>query len=79
MSSLNKSDLIAIAERLQGTCVSIDEILNEDYGIDFTDLTTAQLEELDDRVLHCDVCGWWDDASEFNEDQICNECADCDG
>lgn len=67
-----------VAERLNGTAASLDEVLEDELGVAFDDVPHDMLVELDCQVLLCEACGWWSEAHEFEDEhnQICNECAD---
>lgn len=66
-----------IIEDLKGTCNSIDGVC-ADHGCDFTDLTSKELDQLDNEIFECFVCGWWCEMSEecgVNSGE--NTCSDC--
>lgn len=60
------------AEELIGTCKELNDVVDDPALLD--DL--AFLNEVDQHALQCDVCGWWDETSEFCEDELqtCREC-----
>lgn len=60
---------VVYGQSLLGGCDSGDE-LGECSG-DFAD-------GVDSVVGRCEVCSWWVEAHELNEDQICEDCADAD-
>ncbi len=62
-----------IAEALQGTCQSLATAL-EYQGLEEHDTPQDMLEELDGLVMLCEVCGWWCEPFEMNDDNICNDC-----
>lgn len=64
-----------VADELRGSAQSLQTVL-ENQGVELDDATLDWLHELDDLVLCCEQCGWWDDADRFNDDQVCAECSD---
>lgn len=69
MSSISPED---VADRLEGTCDSLDYILEEE---DF-DPPITWLHRLDGLVFCCNSCNWWFRTSEMSEveDWTCIEC-----
>ncbi len=65
--------MVEIAEDLRGTCKSLDEVLIT-FGLSFDGIPQELLGRLDDEVMECQVCGWWYETHDLNDDQICNEC-----
>ncbi len=65
--------MVEIAEELNGTCGDLNKAL-ESRGIEFNQLSVELLGKLDDEVMDCQVCGWWYETHELNDDQICNDC-----
>jgi hypothetical protein len=65
--------MLEIASELQGTTRDLEDVLKE-HGLDFTTIPKEMLEILDDQVKLCDQCGWWDDVSEFDDNNICENC-----
>lgn len=63
-----------LAAELLGTCTPLASALNN-RGFDEDDMTLEQCRQLDAQVMLCDACGWWVDADEISEDQICCECS----
>lgn len=62
-----------VADELRGTANSLEEVV----GVDFDAIPRDWLTELDELVLLCALCGWWDDADNFDTDTgecICSEC-----
>jgi hypothetical protein len=57
------------AEKLQGTCNSL--------GDEMVDWTDAELEEFDNLVFECEVCGWWCETSEMAPDENVIMCEGC--
>lgn len=68
-----------VAETLEGSCKSLDDVLCDvfDYEngtLTSTDLPIELLRELDDIVMECQSCSWWVEASEVDDDSVCEEC-----
>lgn len=75
----NMTKMARVAEALDGTCRTLEDALIEVFGennSDVNDYHIDLLDELDNRVLECESCGWWSDASEFDDEQCCLECSD---
>ncbi len=65
-------DANKVAEDLEGTCKSIDDMLPE--GMDFEDLTAKDLEDMD-IVFQCTSCDWWYEiAMKVTDDGECSDC-----
>lgn len=74
----NKGRIVKVAENLRGTCQSLDDALQAEFGedTDISDIAIELLQELDDIVMLCEACGWWCEVSEMSEQdvQICVDC-----
>ena len=56
---------------LQGTCETISHFLSEE--MEESELTQDELEQIDNEIFLCDLCGWWCEVSEQNEKELlCN-------
>lgn len=71
----NKRRIQLVADRLNGTCGSLDSALQDEFGedVELLDFDQQLLEELDDITMECEGCGWWVDAGEI-DDGMCQEC-----
>lgn len=73
-------DINQMINDLNGSCQSIEEWINSMYEDDFnwmTDLTQAELEELDSEIFQCCECGWWmNQPAEENQygEWVCTDC-----
>lgn len=63
-----------VADTLEGTCQSLEDVLERELGVGFDDVPIEMLRILDDQVLECTQCGWWSEASGFDDDQACEDC-----
>lgn len=72
--TLTVSDIDRLAEQLEGSCTSLDSILDEEFGLALSDIPVNLLSLLDEKVMECQQCGWWSDSSTFDDNQICGEC-----
>ena len=74
--SLNK--ITKVAEAIMGTCQNLDDFIEEEFGegITASDLDIELLRELDAITMECQACGWWCEADDLNEDQVCGDCED---
>jgi hypothetical protein len=65
-----------VVHRLQGTCMNLQDVLEEN---DLED-TEAVCHAIDTEIFECDGCGWWFELSEMGSDhggvQLCDSCAD---
>lgn len=72
----NKTKIIAVAEYLQGTCKSLEDGLETQFGegADLVDFDIELLRTLDDITMNCEGCNWWCETSELDDDQVCSDC-----
>lgn len=62
-----------VADDLRGTTQDIGAVLRV-HGVEsFDELTEDDCFVLDSIVLLCELCGWWCDSDEM-EDDLCDEC-----
>lgn len=62
-----------VSARLNGTCKSLHEIL-EDIGQEELSNNSEFCAELDSLIFCCECCGWWYDIDEMKSDWICESC-----
>lgn len=65
-----------LAAELIGTCKSLDDVIDKD------DYPTEFFLKLDDLVLECVQCNWWQEASEMvivDDEYVCNQCNEEEG
>lgn len=79
MKPFTEEGMQQVAEILQGTCKSLDDVLCEVFEYESgtltsTDLPIELLRSLDDMVMECQCCNWWVEASEVDDDGACEEC-----
>jgi len=74
-NDVNKARIMLVAERLNGTCLSVDSALEDEFGEDaqITDFAQDLLEALDDQVTLCECCGYWCETS-LCIDEVCDDC-----
>lgn len=76
-------DANKVAEALQGTCMTLDEGISQEYEeseMDSFHLTEDDHTIIDNQIALCDTCGWWVEVSELcNEEDDCggSDCTDC--
>lgn len=73
----NLARIRSVGENLLGSCGSLDNAIQGEFGedVEITDIATELLQELDDITMECEDCGWWCEASEFDDGgQTCVEC-----
>ncbi len=75
----NKARMSKVADYLLGTCKSVDEGIQDEFGedVELQDIDIKLLKELDDIAFCCEACGWWSEISMAAEDGgICTDCED---
>lgn len=70
---LTYKQLNEICENLQGTCEDLETAVQA-AGLEYDYLTSAEFQEIDSCVVHCECCGWWVDAGEVDENGYCDDC-----
>lgn len=73
---LTKEQVKELAERLRGSCMTLDTALTE-MGIELVEVEEKSLQDLDDIVFLCSECGWWEDNIDLgvvSDDKVCLEC-----
>jgi len=76
-SDANREKMKRVAEKLLGSCSSVDDVLQEVFGdeeLTLTDFDAELLRELDDMTMECVVCNWWCELHELDDDQVCDDC-----
>lgn len=65
-----------VAEYLRGTCKSLEDGLQTEFGedADAMDFDIELLRELDDAVMNCESCNWWVETGEIDDDGNCTDC-----
>lgn len=68
-----------LIQYLQGSCDSLSDgifaVIGEDYSED--DLSLDNLEQIDNEIFLCDVCGWWFEVCEMSESESEQACVEC--
>lgn len=73
----NIAKMQTLAEGLVGTCISLDEVVADFFdGTEVYDLDIELLQVLDSIVMQCEICLFWCEDGELNDDQICEDCAE---
>lgn len=73
--NLTDAQITDLADYLRGTCADLSVAVALCFeGRTEDDLAPGDCQELDAQVLVCERCGWWEEATEFDEDGICNDC-----
>ncbi len=67
-------DVQRVIQYLTGTCKSLDEALQELYGVDDEVLTEADHEEIDGEIFRCSTCDWWFAVEEMADEGECEDC-----
>lgn len=73
----SRAKINKVAETIEGTCRSLDDVVQEvfeDPELEFTDLPQELLEALDDMTMQCEGCGWWCETGDLDDDQVCGDC-----
>lgn len=66
-----------ICDELQGSCKMLEDVVTN-MGLDYDDLTVAELQEIDNCVACCECCGWWFEPCELDGWGNCEGCSDED-
>ena len=61
-------------EYLQGSCKTIADACS-DFGIEESDLTEEDHNEIDINIFNCDTCNWWYELGEMSADE--ENCTNC--
>lgn len=82
MAKISGKQLDEIIEYINGTCHTLDEVVNQITEGEFqeSDLTEEQISKIDNEIFLCEECGWWDEISDkCNETENCGgeHCIDC--
>jgi sulfur carrier protein ThiS len=67
-----KNIVTEVAEELQGTCKTLDDVLAE-YGLNFEDVAVEFHQDIAEITEVCETCGWWCEPFEV-EDNVCQDC-----
>lgn len=66
-----------IADELQGTCKSLQQVL-ESHDMEGAEEDQAFTDRLDSLVFECAACNWWCEISEMTDDEehdwCCTDC-----
>lgn len=69
---MDRDQLHAVAEELQGTCNTLDDAL-EGHSLTEDDMSKENHADLAEITQLCETCGWWCEPCEMEE----GECEDC--
>ncbi len=84
--ALTQDEISEVVNGLQGTCQTIDNIINmyiADDDIEGVDDISNEMElcdAIDNALFECATCGWWCEAGDYAENQnnpsgdICSDC-----
>lgn len=72
LNQQNQAQFYSLVEEYRGTCNSLME--SDENWLDEQGL----LQEFDNEIFECELCGWWCEQSEMSEGmpQVCDDCAD---
>lgn len=73
----NLAKMREVAGTIQGTCKSLDSVLQEVFGdedLTAVDFAIELLQELDSITMECESCNWWFETGELDDDQVCPDC-----
>lgn len=73
MCALNRIE--TLVDYLRGTCHSLAEGCVT-CGFTEDDLTDGERAYLDEHIIQCELCSWWEDSGEVDDNQLCDQCAD---
>jgi hypothetical protein len=76
---LTQHQIEELCDYLRGTTNSFDDGMDAiglpDVSLD--ELDREVLDEIDQSVFECSVCGWWCDTDELADDEDDNVCLEC--
>lgn len=77
--ALTNEQINGLAQRLNGTCSSVDaELAAMGLDLELQDLDAADCELLDAIVFECVFCNWWHGAGEHGADETAGfACTGC--
>lgn len=64
IEDLHDMSIEELADSLLGTC----------HDFNANGFSVEQLQEFDDIIFNCNICGYWHDVMERNEDDVCTDC-----
>lgn len=67
-------DIGEVLNSLQGSCNTLSDVLETLYEIDEEALTNEDRQYIGNEIFRCDVCGWWYEISEQEDDNTCSDC-----
>lgn len=73
---MTKKQIEEFIKTAQGTCLSKLEVCAA-IGIEEDDIFISDWQIIENKIVLCDVCGWWVEPSEVFEDYgdlVCEEC-----
>lgn len=72
-------DINKVIESLEGSCDTIDDVIESLYpGMDEDDLTGDDYNAIDNQIFRCPTCGWWFDLSEQSDnEEDTGDCENC--
>jgi len=77
---ITDNQLWQLIEYLTGSCVTVDEAMNDLFELSEDDITEGQEDVLNQEIFKCAQCGWWyefaEESGADDSDLICLECAE---
>lgn len=70
MNNMKEQNTYELANNLLGTCMSLQEAMENQELID----SDIDFDVLDEEVRVCDWCGWWHESCEIDENGSCPSC-----
>lgn len=64
-----------LAEHLEGTCKTFSQGC-EDLGLKEDELKPDFLSNFSEYIFCCEICGWWCEVGEMDENGDCKDCSD---
>ena len=72
-AKLNPEQLEKLTQALMGTCMTVEEGLNQ-IDLNAEEFDAAEVEEQIDQIERCDTCGWWHEPYEMKDNGECESC-----
>lgn len=80
MNVITQEQFKNLREYLEGSCLTIEDAMNDLFELSEDYLSDIQIEELWEDIFKCSTCGWWYEISEESgvdeSELICNNCSE---
>ena len=77
--NFTKLQIDELVQYLQGSCETLDEgiitVLGKEY--ETSDLSNANVHQIDGEIFNCSICGWWFEVAEMSAEESESVCFEC--